>query len=283
MPWSPSKGPAAAVRAAEHHVAWFERTSQTFSAESFREMLSSFTLWAGEWDEAMADAEVAAARLRGTGVIVEYMAARLVRLMREVWCGERPADELAAEVAARAAASPLPDGRFECSVAWAAAALAGGRTEDARSAIRAAARDGGCNPEYCFLLFPEAVRVALRLGEAAAARTLAKGPAMDVPVSAHVRTATAALLAEADGRLAEAAAGFAAAAARWRAFGVPYEEGQALLGQARCLVALGRPAEAAAPLAGAATLFARLGAAPALAETEGMLARARTESADSAY
>ena len=68
-----------------------------------------------------------------------------------------------------------------------------------------------------------------------------------------------------------AAPGFADAAARWRGFGVPYEEAQALLGQGRCLVALGRAPEATAPLAAAHEIFARLGAKPALAETVQLL------------
>ena len=50
----------------------------------------------------------------------------------------------------------------------------------------------------------------------------------------------------------------------WLGVGMPYEEGHALLGQGRCLVALGRAPEAAAPLAAAREIFARLGARPAL-------------------
>ena len=56
---------------------------------------------------------------------------------------------------------------------------------------------------------------------------------------------------------------------------IPYEEAQALLGQGRCLVALERAPEAAAPLAAAREIFARLGAVPALAETEEWLGRTR--------
>jgi hypothetical protein len=55
---------------------------------------------------------------------------------------------------------------------------------------------------------------------------------------------------------------------------VPYEVGHALLGQGRCLVALGRAPEAAAPLAAAREIFARLGARPALADTDDWLVRA---------
>ena len=93
------------------------------------------------------------------------------------------------------------------------------------------------------------------------------------PCASTSRLTCRALLAEARGEHEAAAAGFADAAARWHDFGVPYEEGHALLGQGRCLVALGRAPEAAAPLAAAREIFARLGAKPALAETDEWLAR----------
>ena len=82
-----------------------------------------------------------------------------------------------------------------------------------------------------------------------------------------------ALTAEARGAHEAASAGFVDAAARWHDFGVPYEEAQALLGQARCLVALGRAPEAEPPLAAAREIFARLGAKPALAETDELIER----------
>ena len=61
------------------------------------------------------------------------------------------------------------------------------------------------------------------------------------------------------------------AASGWREFGVPYEEAHALLGEGRCLVALGRAPEVAAPLAEAREIFARLRATPALAEADCLL------------
>ena len=89
-----------------------------------------------------------------------------------------------------------------------------------------------------------------------------------------VRAYGEALVEEARGEPEAAAAGFADAADLWHGVGVPYEEAQALLGQGRCLVALGRAPEAAAPLAAAREIFARLGATPALAETDEWLATA---------
>ena len=87
-------------------------------------------------------------------------------------------------------------------------------------------------------------------------------------------SARAALL-EHRGDVDEAAAAHAGAASLWREFGDPYEEAQALLGQGRCLMALGRAPEAAAPLAAAREVFARLGARPALKETDAVRARLR--------
>jgi class 3 adenylate cyclase/tetratricopeptide (TPR) repeat protein len=89
-----------------------------------------------------------------------------------------------------------------------------------------------------------------------------------VPLCGHVLVNCRALLEEHGNDHEAAAAGFAGAAVRWHDFGMPYEEAQALLGQGRCLMALGRVPEAAAPLAAAREIFARLGARPALAETE---------------
>ncbi len=127
---------------------------------------------------------------------------------------------------------------------------------------------------------PQAVRMTLMGGDAKLARRLATEtrkymPAKLLPLQQHAVATLDALFAEVDGDRA-AAAGFADAAARWHEFGVPYEEGHALLGEGRCLVALGRAPEAAAPLAAAREIFARLGARPALEETEEWLGRAST-------
>jgi hypothetical protein len=56
---------------------------------------------------------------------------------------------------------------------------------------------------------------------------------------------------------------------------MPYQEAHALVGQGRCLVAFGRAPDAAAPLAAAREIFARLGARQALEETDAALAGLR--------
>ncbi len=130
----------------------------------------------------------------------------------------------------------------------------------------------GSGPNYVAYL-PEAVRTALAAGDDVLAGRLASGVESILPMQRNVLASLQSLVSERAGAPEAAAAGFADAAARWYDFGVPYEEGHALFGQGRCLVALGRAPEAAAPLAAAREIFARLGARPALAETDAALRR----------
>jgi class 3 adenylate cyclase/tetratricopeptide (TPR) repeat protein len=92
-----------------------------------------------------------------------------------------------------------------------------------------------------------------------------------VPLCEHVFTHCSALLAEHNGDLDVAVAGFARATAGWREFGMPYEAAQALLGRGRCLMTLSRNDEAVEPLAQARGIFERLGAKPALEETDTLI------------
>ena len=115
--------------------------------------------------------------------------------------------------------------------------------------------------------------MALAAGDDELASRLAGGVETVLPMQRNVIASLESLLLEHAGDRDAAAARFADAAARWREFGVPYEEGHALLGRGRCLAALGRAREAAATLAAAREIFSRLGAQPALAETDGWLSR----------
>jgi hypothetical protein len=123
---------------------------------------------------------------------------------------------------------------------------------------------------------PELMRWALKYEEPAIAEQLLAGVQPCMPLMEHVLATGRALLAEWEGERLSAAVGFEDAAVRWRDFGVPYEEAQALLGQGRCLVALGRAQEAATPLVAARDIFTRLGAKPALTEVGLLLSESTT-------
>lgn len=125
------------------------------------------------------------------------------------------------------------------------------------------------NPNYPMLL-PAMVRAALRIGEPALAERLVAGFEPRYPYAEHALVAANAALTEARGDLAAASD----AADRWERFGVVPEQAFALLGQGRCLIGLSRPTEAAPVLQHAREIFDRLQAAPALAETDALLAQA---------
>ncbi len=95
-----------------------------------------------------------------------------------------------------------------------------------------------------------------------------------VPHAEHALVAANAALAEARGELQAGADAYADAADRWERFGVVPEQAFALLGHGRCLLGLSRPTEAAPVLQHAREIFERLGATPALAETDALLAAA---------
>jgi hypothetical protein len=86
-------------------------------------------------------------------------------------------------------------------------------------------------------------------------------------------TAAGAALAEAGGELEEGLRLHEEAAGGLEGFGWVVEYGQALLGQGRCLVGLGRSDQAASKVQAAREVFARLGARPLLAETEALFGR----------
>ena len=86
------------------------------------------------------------------------------------------------------------------------------------------------------------LRTALAAGDPDLARRLADGLEPAIPLREHALCAARAQLAEHAGDHADAATLYAEAAARWQQFGNVPERAYALLGQGRCLLALGDPA-----------------------------------------
>ena len=103
-------------------------------------------------------------------------------------------------------------------------------------------------------------------GPGATARILAEAARAPFPYSAHAQAAGKAAVAEQSGQLEEAAEGYRDSAERWASFTMPIEEVHARIGHARCLIAVGRGADAAASLAAARALCERMGANSLLAD-----------------
>jgi class 3 adenylate cyclase/tetratricopeptide (TPR) repeat protein len=127
---------------------------------------------------------------------------------------------------------------------------------------------------YYAAYLPEMARAALTIGNPELAERLAAGVEPRTPLAEHALVAVHAALDEAGGDAQAAADGYAQTAERWQQFGVIPEQAYALLGQGRCLTALGQPAEATRALVQAREIFNSLKAAPALAETDALLDQA---------
>jgi hypothetical protein len=131
--------------------------------------------------------------------------------------------------------------------------------------------DIGREPEFAFQL-GDMVRTALRVGLPEVAGELIGICEELTPLEQHALQTADALVLEHRRDLEAAAEAFEDAASRWRQFGVPWEEAQAQLGVSRCLHQLGR-LSVQDHLRAARTIFERLGAGPAVAETDALLAR----------
>ena len=98
------------------------------------------------------------------------------------------------------------------------------------------------------------------------------------PVAVGVALSVEAERDEAHGNHGAALEGFGRAEEAWGALGHVFQRGLALLGQARCLAALGRPAEAESPARGAESIFASLRARSLAGQARALLPGASTMS-----
>jgi tetratricopeptide (TPR) repeat protein len=161
-------------------------------------------------------------------------------------------------------------------VTGARARLAVGDQDGARSLLGEVDQTPHIRGVFFESYLPDMVRIAVATDDLALAERATSRFDPVLPYREHALVAAQAILAEARGETDEASTLYAEAAQRWERFGVVPEQAFALLGQGRCLVALGRAAEAAEPLREAREIFIRLGAVPALGETAALLAQATT-------
>ncbi len=116
------------------------------------------------------------------------------------------------------------------------------------------------------------VRLAASAGDLDLARRLLEANPGLPGRPEHIVVTGRALLDEAEGRTYEAMQGFRDAAEQWAGYGHVIEQGRALMGVGRCLIALGRQPEAIGPLREARELFATPGATVLVAEVDDLLA-----------
>ncbi len=268
------QGPRVSIETLREAIDICQRRGITGSARSMRAMSVETRLFGGDWASLPAEVKELDAAFCEVDSL-DALDHKAVWSLLSTWCGRSEDVEEALAALERLRrnlnrVSDLPHVAYD-AVASAAANLALGR----RQAAEAMLCEWAVSPQpdvtvgYVWMV-PEALRTALRCSGVELGEELRHRGDGTLPIHLAVKASVDALLAESHGD-PKAAADFADAASRWHDFCVPYEEAQALLGQGRCLVALGRAPEAAAPLDQAREIFGRLGAKPALAETNELM------------
>jgi class 3 adenylate cyclase/tetratricopeptide (TPR) repeat protein len=267
------EGPAAALVLCDEGIEFCERRGIAGMATWIATQRLTFMAACGHSERTLADVEFLAAHSEAAGYST-FIEARSVQLALRGRRGEGADATAAEQLVAIARGTGGPE---LIAMGFAAAAelmLAGGHRERATAVLEELEQTSGTrgDPYYAAAL-PGLLRCALALGEPALAARLIGGVEPRIPLQQHTLATCRAALAEAADDRATAATAYADAATQWRRFGDLPELAYALLGQGRCLVALGMP-EAGSPLGEARDLFTAMGYAPAVSETDALLHRA---------
>jgi class 3 adenylate cyclase/tetratricopeptide (TPR) repeat protein len=234
------------------------------SSAAFPELLSEL----GRTEEALSEAERCVVPLEASGDMawIELRVLQM-RLLVERGTPERADDVEELLNAARETGLPVFIGIALPTAAY--VLLAQGRSELARTTLQELDGLGYAWPGGLRSL----VSTALALEGSALAERIVGRVNLNNPYARHILTAARAQIAEADGK-PTAVRLYEEAAEGWKEFGNFPERAYALLGQGRCLHAVGDP-RAERALTEARELFASMGYKPALAEAEALLQQAQ--------
>jgi hypothetical protein len=263
------EGEAAATEV-HHQALSLARKRHDGLAECFcRAMVFVDDVWSGRWQTALAEGPDVMGLLEEHDDGWDLLIARSTMAHLLAWSGETLDAVGPAEWAeGHSRSSPLASVRQACLVSLATVRAAHGEAADALRLLNEcsrAAREGfGADAA---LRAPEAVRLAVTLGDPELARGLAEPLKERRPFDVGTLSLLNGLLLEA--RRPEAAAEhFAAGERQWVRLGVPYERAHAALARGRCLARIGHAREAESALERARDIFAVLGARPARGEAQ---------------
>jgi tetratricopeptide (TPR) repeat protein len=269
------EGPAAALGVHRQGLELARQRRDELAICFCRSVLFVDLVWAGRWDEALAEADDLERCLEERKDRWDLVLVRATCALLGAWRGNSAA---AAEKAAWAEKSsretPIVATRVACLISLAAVEAGLGNEDAALLLLDTCAsllNDAEGTDVGCALRIPEAIRLAIGLGLPELAQRLVNELPADRPFDQGTLITLDAQLCQRRGDHDGAAARFSGAEAQWARLGIPYERAHAVLGRGRSLAALGRTAEAAAALASAQKAFIALGAMPALAETAALL------------
>jgi class 3 adenylate cyclase/tetratricopeptide (TPR) repeat protein len=266
------EGPTAAVERLDEARAFSEDRGLTEMVQVHAASSSVFLIDAGRIDEGLARAAWILPLLRASE---ERLFEHDVLAGQAVALDERGEDALAPAERALEIARGTGDAAYLAFAAWGVvpALITAGRVDEAHALLRDVADNSGHDhSEYCHHL-PRLARAAVALDDDELIVNLANGVPHVLPRQQHAHVVVRAIQAERAGEFAEAAALYADAADRWEKFTEKIEQAHALLGEGRCLAALGDP-HADAPLRRARALFDEMGARRRVDECDSLIADA---------
>jgi len=274
-----TEGPAPALDLYRAGIDFGERRGITFKAR----WIEAESLWplfdSGEWDELVATANRLVAWDEAYGGSQIGVIAAFYKAQVHAWRDELAEARAIHEVLPRARSIADPQ---VLAPALAIEALIQAALGDASTAValveefeRSTRQEAGYRANH----LADAVAVCASAGALDLGAALLEDVETVAARHRHGVLAARAVLAEGRGELEEAHGLYAEAAERWADYGFVLGEGQALLGECRCLLELGRGNGVGGKLARARTLFVNLGARPLLAEVDGLIQRSTMLSA----
>jgi hypothetical protein len=267
----PLQGPARSLAAFEQGIAFCEQRGLADTAAFMEADCPGLLVELARTEEALERAARLGAALEVSGGTHALVWLRALELATRLARGETEAASITDWLVEATRATGTADVTVEALAAAAAGRLAQGVPEQARALlVELEQTPGARETSYYARQLGAMVRTVLAAGDPELAARLADGLEPLFPLREHALCAARARLAEAAGDHAKAATLYADAAGRWQQFGNVPERAHALLGQGRCLAALGKP-EAEQPLRETRELFASMGYLPAIAETDALL------------
>ncbi|MBV8301216.1 MAG: AAA family ATPase [Candidatus Dormibacteraeota bacterium] len=234
----------------------------------------SFQASAGRWDDALAAMQKPNGEADASHSDAFNLETQSVRLGLTRMRGENYEPQAAAQLVAAARNDREPQALVMALTEAAQAVMAGGQTAQTKALLEELAQTSGTRDDpYYAAHLPGLVRSALAANDPALAARLILDVEPRTPLQQHALITCRAALAEAAGEHASAAALYADAVARWRAFDALPELALALLGQGRSLLAL-HASGAEVPLNEAHGLLAAMGYMAPRIETEELLQQA---------
>jgi class 3 adenylate cyclase/tetratricopeptide (TPR) repeat protein len=267
----PLQGPIRSLAEFEQGISFCEERGLAYAAAALEANCPGLLAELGQTEEALERARRLAATFEAKGLTLLLIEVRAVELACRLARGEHDAALAAADWLTEAARKSGTAEMVILAVAPAASALVAEEPDRASALLNELDEAVGTRETiYYPRQLAGMVRTALLAGDRALAERLSAGVEPRYPLHQHALCSGRAELAEHAGEHEEAARLYSQAAAGWQEFGNVPEHAHSLLGEARCLRALGH-LYAEEPLRAARDLFASMGYEPALRETESLL------------